>query len=283
MQAPTENITVPIDIQEAEAQRVKIWQEIDRAEKELKEKLARNAKVKEAREKIEDLDVLIEEKSKVLIACNDSENKLASLKLKIKEANEVLNELNLKSFNQNTELEKHEKDYDAKKKDLIQKNELLVGCNDSMRKEIDVLKAYLKDLKEQILKYEEKSKVAETEFNKISTELGLKQAELRTIDVVTRNKRTIQGECEKKIELLEVGIKALEDVLSRREEEVESGIPARRAAFEAEMAEKVREFDQKNGELTERENWLEEKTGQLRTVKQELEKHFNRKFNNIVI
>jgi len=131
---------------------------------------------------------------------------------------------------------------------------------------------------------------------KIETEVNTKLTELSTIE----NKCNILIEHSKKLEiksedLIEI-MKQLEtakndlqqtkiDLSIAKEELTQTNIAIanNKEKFEKEKEVIQNQLDYERAELDEKIHWLEDKTKLLRTAKQELEKHFGRKLNSIII
>lgn len=255
------------------------------------EKTANNLKEIELRKsKIKDNKALLErlEKKK-----NELKLTLAGLETKIKDYEEKLSEL--------------EKQHSDKVAALgLEKLKIKIDLDNELkdiRTEIDIASKKLSAIDIKKNKSEEEKNISLEKIKELKGEIAILVENLGKLEELTKDlpikekERDDLNESIAALKILETFLKkktknfheemvTINNRVAKEKEKAEKFIKESkgiREKFDKEMEIQKAKADERDGSISQREDWLEDKTKKLRSAKAALEKHYNRKLNHIII
>lgn len=221
------------------------------------------------------------------------ESTLIGLEIKIKEAGKKLfglegqhsqkvAALNLE-FSEKREEIKNESDKTMTEFDIASKEfNVLKNRIDEIEKEKNTLVEKIKELKSEAEILEGSS----VKLKKINKELPGKEKQEKELESSIANLQASEISLGNKIKQLHKEMGTISNRVAEAKAGAEKFINESKGIkekFDNEMKIQREKADKRDGLISEREDWLEDKTKKLRGAKTALEKHYNRKLNHIII
>jgi len=150
------------------------------------------------------------------------------------------------------------------------------------QEEQNILVEKVKELRNEITILTEKS----VKLEELIKDFPIKEKERKDLDDSITILQTLKTSLKGRTIKLHKEMTTIGNRVAKEKEEAEKFIKESkgiREKFDNEMSIQREKADKRDGSISEREVWLESKTEKLRGAKAELEKHYNRKLDHIVI